>query len=77
MLSPFKGVCQIRVTSTWPNTGVEGEPSDSDSRAYLQSGLRGIKVVAAAASVEIKTDSQAVAEYKQGTSNIQKANKTP
>ena len=52
----------------------------SDSRAYLnglQSGLRGIKIVAAAASVEIKTDSQAVAEYKQGTSSIQKANKTP
>jgi hypothetical protein len=58
-------------------TGAEGEPSISDSRAYIQSGLRGIKVVAAASSVEIKTESQAVAEYKQGTSSIQKANKTP
>lgn len=58
------------------------ETSDtvSDSRTYLnglQSGLRGLKVVAAAASVEIKTDSQTVAEYKQGTSIIQKSNKTP
>ena len=43
----------------------EGEPSVSDSRAYLQSGLRGIKVVAATSSVEISTESHAVADYKK------------
>ena len=43
----------------------EGEPSVSDSRAYLQSGLRGIKVVAATSSVEISTESQTVADYKK------------
>lgn len=43
----------------------EGEPSISDSRAYLQSGLRGIKVVAATSSVEISTESHAVADYKK------------
>ena len=46
------------------------ETSDtvSDSRAYLnglQSGLRGIKVVAATSSVEISTESHAVADYKK------------
>jgi Domain of unknown function (DUF4384) len=45
--------------------GAEGEPSVSDSRAYLQSGLRGIKVVAATSSVEISTESHAVADYKK------------
>jgi hypothetical protein len=45
----------------------EGEPSVGDSRAYLQSGLRGIKVVAATSSVEISTESQAVADYKKST----------
>lgn len=46
-------------------TEAEGEPSSSDSREYLQSGLRGIKVVAAASSVEISTESHAVADYKK------------
>ena len=45
--------------------GVVGESSISDSRAYLQSGLRGIKVVAATSSVEISTESQTVADYKK------------
>jgi len=45
----------------------EGAPSISDSRTYLQSGLRGIKVVAATSSVEIATESLAVADYKKGT----------
>lgn len=48
---------------------LETHESVSDSRAYLnglQSGLRGIKVVAATSSVEIRTESQAVAEYKKG-----------
>ena len=45
----------------------EGAPSVSDSRAYLQSGLRGIKVVAATSSVEISTESHAVADYKKDT----------
>ena len=45
----------------------EGEPSVSDSRAYLQSGLRGIKVVAATSSVEISTESHMVADYKKDT----------
>ena len=48
-------------------TGAEGEPSFGDSRTYLQSGLRGIKVVAATSSVEISTESHAVADYKKGT----------
>jgi hypothetical protein len=41
------------------------EPTEavSESRAYLK-GLRGIKVVAAAASVELKTESRSVAEHK-------------
>ncbi len=43
----------------------EGAPSVSDSRAYLQSGLRGIKLVAATSSVELQTTSRAVAEYKK------------
>ena len=47
--------------------GAEGEPSVSDSRAYLQSGLRGIKVVAATSSVEISTESHEVADYKKST----------
>ena len=46
-------------------TGAEDEPSVSDSRTYLQSGLRGIKVVAATSSVEISTESHAVADYKK------------
>lgn len=40
----------------------------SDSRAYLnglQSGLRGIKVVAATSSVELTTQSRAVADHKK------------
>ena len=45
--------------------GTEGESLTSDSREYLQSGLRGIKVVAAASSVEISTESHAVADYKK------------
>ena len=54
----------------------------SDSHTYLNglngpSGLRGIKIVAATASVEIKTESQAVVKYKKGTSSLQKASKSP
>jgi hypothetical protein len=37
----------------------------SDSRAYLKSGLRGIKVVAATSSVELNTESRSVADYKK------------
>ena len=37
----------------------------SDSRTYLKSGLRGIKVVAATHSVELTTQSKAVADYKK------------
>jgi hypothetical protein len=51
-------------------TTVETKEAVSDSRTYLdeiQQSLRGIKVVAAAASVELKTESQAVSEYKKGT----------
>ena len=47
------------------DSGAEGEPSISDSRAYLQSGLRGIKVVAATSSVELQTTSRAVEVYKK------------
>lgn len=52
------------------DTALESTEAVSDSRTYLnglQTGLRGIKVVAAAASVELKTESQAVSEYKKGT----------
>ena len=45
--------------------GTEGEPPTSDSREYLQKGLRGIKVVAATSSIEISTESHAVADYKK------------
>lgn len=37
----------------------------SDSKTYLKSGLRGIKVVAATSSVELTTESRAVADYKR------------
>lgn len=49
------------------DTETEGSQSVSDSRAYLQSGLRGIKVVAAASSVELQTISRAVEDYKKDT----------
>lgn len=58
-------------------TGAEGEPSLSDSRTYLQSGLRGIKVVAATSSVEISTESHAVADYKKGTAKPPAPQKHP
>jgi hypothetical protein len=58
-------------------TGAEGEPSLSDSRTYLQSGLRGIKVVAATSSVEISTESHAVADYKKGTAKPAAPQKHP
>ena len=48
---------------------LNSEEAVSDSRTYLnglQSGLRGINVVAAAASVELTTESQVVSEYKKG-----------
>ena len=51
-------------------TALEPTETVSDSRAYLnglQSALRGIKVVAASASAELKTESQTVSEYKKGT----------
>jgi hypothetical protein len=57
--------------------GAEGEPSVSDSRAYLQSGLRGIKVVAATSSVEISTESQAVADYKKDNAKPAATQKHP
>lgn len=50
-------------------TSLDSGEAVSDSRTYLnglQSGLRGIKVVAAASSVEITTESHAVADYKKG-----------
>jgi hypothetical protein len=37
----------------------------SDSRTYLKSGLRGIKVVAASSSVELNTESRVVTDYKK------------
>ncbi len=46
----------------------ESSAAVSESRSYLrglQSGLRGIKLVAAAAGVTIKTDSKTVAEYRK------------
>jgi len=55
----------------------EGAPSVSDSRTYLQSGLRGIKVVAAASSVEISTESHAVADYKKETAKPTAPQKHP
>lgn len=57
--------------------GAEGEPSVSDSREYLQSGLRGIKVVAATSSVEISTESHAVADYKKGNAKPAAPEKHP
>jgi hypothetical protein len=47
------------------DTGPEGESTESDSREYIQKGLRGIKVVAATSSVEISTESRAVDAYKK------------
>ena len=61
----IKAIVGVRPFELEPN-----EPDD-DSRTYLdglQKGLRGIKVVAAAAAIELKTESQAVSEYKKGTS---------
>jgi len=55
----------------------EGAPSVSDSREYLQSGLRGIKVVAATSSVEISTESHTVADYKKGTAKPAAPQKHP
>ena len=52
----------------------------SDSRTYLnglQSGLRGIKVVAATSSVEILTESHAVADYKKGNAKPSASQKHP
>lgn len=57
--------------------GTVGESSISDSRAYLQSGLRGIKVVAATSSVEISTESHAVADYKKVTAKPAAPEKHP
>lgn len=51
-------------------TAHEPHEAVSDSHTYLnglQSGLRGIKVVAAAASVELQTESQVVSDYKKTT----------
>lgn len=50
----------------------EGDPPVSDSRAYLQSGLRGIKVVAATSSVELQTNSRAVEVYKKERQQAEK-----
>jgi Domain of unknown function (DUF4384) len=47
------------------DTGPEGESTESDSREYIQKGLRGLKVVAATSSVEISTESRAVDAYKK------------
>ena len=46
------------------NEPVEGI---SDSRAYIKTNLRGIKLVAAESSVSLKTESTAVSEQKQAT----------
>ena len=59
------------------DSGAEGAPSVSDSRTYLQSGLRGIKVVAATSSVEISTESRAVADYKKSTAKPPASQKHP
>jgi hypothetical protein len=45
-------------------TAADEDKAVGDSRNYLQR-LRGIKVVAAASSVELNTESRAVAEYKK------------
>lgn len=49
----------------------------SDGQTYLQSNLRGIRVVAAASSVEISTESRAVADYKKGSTNPSAPQKHP
>jgi len=59
------------------DSGVEGASSVSDSRTYLQSGLRGIKVVAATSSVEISTESRAVADYKKNNAKPSATQKHP
>jgi hypothetical protein len=52
------------IGSTKPfDTATEPTEASSESRAYLK-GLRGIKIVAAASSIAIKTESRAVAEHK-------------
>lgn len=52
----------------------------SDSKTYLnglQSGLRGIKVLAAASSAQITTESQAVADYRKGNAKPPASQKHP
>lgn len=59
---------------------LDGAEAVSDSKAYLnglQSGLRGIKVVAAASSAQIMTESQAVADYKKGNTKPSASQKHP
>lgn len=61
-------------------TSIDSGDAVSDSRTYLnglQSGLRGIKVVAAASSVEISTESNAVADYKKGNAKPSAPQKHP
>ncbi|MEO8340728.1 MAG: DUF4384 domain-containing protein [Nitrospirota bacterium] len=59
------------------DTGPEGESTESDSREYIQKGLRGLKVVAATSSVEISTESHQVAAYKKDTAKPAAPQKHP
>ncbi len=62
----IKGIVSVRPFELSLDTG----EAVSDSRTYLnglQSGLRGIKIVAASASVELKTESHAVTDYRKGS----------
>jgi hypothetical protein len=64
--SPYGTEAIKAVMSVRPfDISANGEQSVSDSKTYLQSGLRGIKVVAATSSVELTTQSRAVSEYKK------------
>jgi hypothetical protein len=61
----IKGIVSVRPFELSLDAG----EAVSESRSYLnglQSKMRGVKVVAAASSIEIKTESQAVADYKKG-----------
>lgn len=57
----IKGIVSVRPFELSLDTG----EAVSDSRTYLN-GIRGLKVVAASAAVELKTESHAVSDYKKG-----------
>jgi hypothetical protein len=72
----IKGIVSVRPFELSLDAG----EAVSDSRTYLnglQSGLRGIKVVAASASVELKTESHAVSDYKKGNAKPSAPEKRP